>query len=147
MATPSTKVASAAMIGYGAKLEIETTAGTGSYTEMLEVKSLAKPDAQVDQVDITTMSSPDTTKEFIAGLTDRGEISITMNWVPGGATDLFVETWREGGNERRSVRITTPNSKIYTFNAFILGYTGSIPVGEAMEAELTLKVAGAVTRS
>jgi hypothetical protein len=147
MTTPSTKVASAAMIGYGTKIEIETVAGTLVYTELAEVKAANKPSATTDQVEITTMSSPDTTKEFISGLADRGEIALTMNWVPGGTTDLFFETWREGGNERRYVKITTPNSKIYTFQAFILDYTGSIPVGDAMEAEVSLKVAGSVTRS
>ena len=147
MPTPSTKVASAAMIGWGTKLEVETVAGTLTYTELAEIKNANKPSAAVDQVEITTMGSPDQTKEFIAGLTDRGEISMTMNWVPGAPTDDFIEDWREGGNERRYVKITTPNNKIYTLQGFILDYTGSIPVGEAMEAELTLKVAGSVVRS
>ena len=144
---PATEVASAGMIGVTTKIEIETTAGTAIYTEIGEVKSASKPNAQVDQVEVTHMGSPDQVKEYIAGLTDFGEVSLTMNWVPGAATDLFIETWREGGNERRSVRITTPNNKTYTFLGFILGYTGSIPVGDLMEAELNLKVAGAVTRA
>lgn len=144
---PATEVATQAMIGHGTKIEIETVAGTGSYTELAEIRAANKPNAQVDQNEATTMGSPDGVKEFIAGLTDFGEIAMTMNWVPGATTDDFLEDWREGGNERRSVRITTPNNKVYTFLAFILGYSASIPVGEIMEAELTLKVAGAVTRS
>lgn len=144
---PATEVATQAMIGHGTKIEIETVAGTGSYTELAEIRSANKPNAQVDQNEGTTMSSPAGVKEFISGLTDFGEITMAMNWVPGAPTDEFIEDWREGGNERRLVRITTPNNKVYTFLAFILGYSASIPVGEIMEAELTLKVAGSVTRS
>ena len=144
---PATEVASAGMIGVTTKIEIETVAGTLVYTELGEVKSANKPNAQVDQVEVTHMGSPDQVKEFISGLSDGGEITIGMNWVPGATTDTFIEEWREGGNERRSVKITTPNSKVYTFPAFILGYSASIPVGEVMEAELNLKVAGAVVRS
>lgn len=147
MTTPSTKTASAAMIGYGTKIEIENVAGGGVYTEIGEVTNANKPNIQVDQVEVTTMQSPDQTKEYIAGLADRGEVTLSMNWVPGSASDTFIETWREGGNERRSVKITTPNNKIYTFNAFILSYSGEIPNGEVMKAELGLKVAGSVTRS
>jgi len=143
---PATQVASAALIGFDTKIEVETVAGTLVYTEMGEVRSANKPNAQVDQVEVTHMGSPNRTKEFISGLTDGQDITIGMNWVPGNATDLFLEAWRSGGNERRSVRITTPNNKTYTFPAFMLGYSGTIPLAEAMEAELSLKVAGAVVR-
>lgn len=144
---PATEVASEGMIGSTTKVEIETVAGTGSYTELGEVKNANKPDAQYEQLEVTHFGSPDGAREFISGLVDYGEIAMTMNWVPGGTADDFIEDWREGGNERRSVRITTPNNKVYTFLGFVLSYSASIPVGEVMEAELSLKVAGAVVRS
>lgn len=144
---PATEVASAALIGSTTKIEVETTAGTGIFTELGEVRGAEKPNAQYDEIEITHMGSPDGAKEYLSGLVDYGEITLSMNWVPGAATDLFLETWREGGNERRSCKITTPNNKVYTFPAFIKGYTGSIPVGEVMEADLVLRVAGAVVRS
>lgn len=144
---PATEVASAAMIGSTTKIEVETVAGTAIFTELGEVKNAEKPNAAYDEAEVTHMGSPDGAKEFISGLVDYGEAPITMNWVPGGATDEFIESWREGGNERRTVKITTPNNKVYSFLAFVKGYSGSIPVGDVMEAELTLRVAGAVTRS
>lgn len=144
---PATEAATQAMIGHGTKVEIETAAGGGVYFELGELKGAQKPNPQVAQVNATHMGSPDAAEEFVRGLTNYGEIPLPMNFVPGNATDDFVEAWREGGNENRSVKITTPNGKVYTFPGFILGYSGSMPVGELMEAELNLKVAGAVTRT
>ena len=145
---PATEVASAGLIGYGTKIEIETVAGTLVYTELGEVKNANKPNATTAQVEVTHMGSPSRTQEFIAGLTDGGEIAMGMNWVPGAATDAFIEAWRAGGNERRSVRITSPapGNKTYTFPGFILSYSASMQFGDVMEAELSLKVAGAVVR-
>jgi hypothetical protein len=66
--------------------------------------------------------------------------------VPGNTTDDFIEDWREGGNERRTLKITTSNNKIYSFLCFVLDYTGAQPATEVSEGELKLKVAGAVSR-
>lgn len=145
---PATEVASQAMIGITSLLEIETVAGVGNYQEIGEVTSLALPNAQVDEIDVTHMGSPDGAREFISGLTDYGEIAVGMNFVPGAATsDDFIDDWREGGNENRSVKITLPNAKVFTFPAFVKGYERSVPVGDKLESTLTLRVAGAVVRS
>lgn len=140
--------ASVAVLAYGSTLEVETAAGSAVYTTIAEIKSVSKPNASVDEVEVTHMTSPSRAKEFKAGLTDYGEIAFDINWVPSSATDVFIETWRAGG-ENRSVRVTY-GSTVYkdTFSAFVKGYeAGASSPGEAMTGTLTLRVAGAVTRS
>lgn len=143
----ATEAPTEAMIGHGTKVEIETAAGSGVWFELGELKGAEKPTAEADEVEATHMGSPGRAKEFISGLTDFGETPLPMNWVPGNPTDEFIESWREGGNENRSIRLTTPNNKVYTWPGFVKTYSGSIPVGELMEGELTVRNAGAVVRS
>lgn len=130
-------------IGYGAILEVETSAGSGSYTEIAEVTSITPPNESVDVIDVTHMSSPNRTREFIQGLIDPGDASCELNWVPGAATDDYVLAWRQSG-ESRSCRITTPNNTTYTFPAFVTGWAPTMPIDGKMTATLTMKVAGAI---
>lgn len=139
--------ASVAKIAYGSKLEVETAPGSLVYTEIAEIKSVSKPNASVDDVDVTHMSSPGLAKEFIPGLTDFGEISFDVNWVPGSATDQFLEAWRASGLTR-SARVTYPGNVKDTFPAYIKGYeAGASSPGDVLAGTLSLKVAGLPVRS
>lgn len=139
--------ASVAKIAYGAKLEVETAPGSAIFTEILEIKSVNKPDPSVDDVEVTHMSSPNLTKEYIPGLSDFGDISFDINWVPGSSTDQFLETWRASGLVR-SVRVTYPGNVKDTFPGYMKGYSaGAGSAGDVLAGQLTIKVAGAIVRS
>ena len=129
-------------IGYGGKVEVETT--TGVWYELAEVTSVTPPNESVDVIDVTHMASPNRTREFIQGLIDPGDFSCEVNWDAGGATDDYVIAWRVSG-ETRNVRITTNNDTTYTFPAFVTGWTPQMPVDGKMAATPTCKVAGAIT--
>lgn len=139
--------ASEAVIGYGTIIEVENAAGSGVFVELGEVTSITPPNDAVDQIEVTHMQSPNRTKEFIAGLSDPGEMSVEINHIPGSDTDEFVIAWRTSG-EKRSTRIVYPNSgPTDTFPTFVLGYSPTLAVADKLSATLNLKVAGAVVRS
>lgn len=140
--------ASAAVLAYLSTLEVEDAPNSGVWVFIAEVKSVSKPNASVDEVEVTHMTSPDRAKEFLAGLTDYGETEFDINWVPGGATDDFIEAWRAAG-ETRATRVSYGNTGAkHTFPAFVKGYeAGASAPGEVLTGTLTLRVAGAVVRS
>lgn len=129
-------------IGYGSKVEVETT--TGVWFEIGEVTSVTPPNESVDVIDVTHYGSPNRYREFIQGLIDPGDMSCETNWVAGGTTDNYIIDWRTSGETRR-MRITTPNDTTYTFPTFVTGWTPQMPVDGKMAATLTCKVAGAIT--
>jgi hypothetical protein len=47
-------------------------------------------------------------KEFVAGLIDGGEFTVTLNYVPGSATDLAADRG-EGSRDTRKIRIVIPD--------------------------------------
>src|SRR5918992_3456345 len=140
--------ASAAVIAYGSTLEVEDDADSGVFVAIAEIKSVYKPNAAVDEVEVTHMTSPSRAKEFLAGLTDYGEIAFDINWVPDSATDTFIEAWRASG-ETRSTRVAYASTgAVDTFPSFVKGYeAGASAPGEPLAGTLTLRVAGAVIRS
>jgi hypothetical protein len=139
-------MASSAMIGYGSTFAVETAASSGVYTTLSEVKDITPPSQSVDVIDVTHMGSLSSTREFIQGLTDPGEVSLTMNFVPSSVTDAFILAWRTS-RQTRSCKITFPNSVIWTFNGFVTGYDPSAPNEGLMEATLTCKVTSSVSVS
>ena len=133
-----------AITGYGSSFEVHDGASPGAWFEFAEVKTIGLPNEAQERLDATHLQSPGRTREFIAGFIDPGEQTITMNWVPGSATDEFIIDWRASG-ETRDVRVTSANGVTFTYPAFPTGY--ETPIEEGVQvATLNLAVAGAVVR-
>lgn len=133
-----------AMIGYGTLLAISRDGGL-NYTTLAEVSNLpTPPSSNVDIIDVTHYGSPDRTREFIVGLIDPGECQFDLNFIPGSATDVFLEEINASGEVVR-VRITWPNSWQWVFDGIATNYTPSAPIDDKMTASFTMKVTGSKT--
>lgn len=136
-------------IGYGAEFEVRDGTQTDSdFVSIGLITSITPPSDTVDQIEITHMQSPNRQKQFVAGLSDPGEMSLELNYMPGSPTDEFILAWRASG-ETRECRISYPTtaSLVDTFPAFVSSYVPNIPANDRMSATLGLKVAGAPVRS
>lgn len=137
--------ASEAMSGYGTIFEVRDGPDTSdAFTELAEVTSITPPSASVDVIDVTHTQSPDSQREFVQGLTDPGECSLGLNFVPNSATTAFILAWRTS-RERRDCRITFPDNTTWTFSGFVSGFEPDAPFDDKMSAALTIKVTGPTT--
>lgn len=130
-----------ATIGWNAKFGIEgSTAGT--YVDLAEVISITPPGMTRNTVDATHLQSPDGWMEYIAGLKDTGEASITLNFVPSATDALYAAFEDESG----AYQITFPNGVMFRFSGFFTGYTPSdiTPEGK-LEVTATIKPTGKPT--
>lgn len=132
----------AALIGYGALLEISTDSGS-TWTEIEEVFNITPPSSSVDIIDATHMQSPGRDREFIVGLNDPGECSMEMNFVPGSATDEFLLTVK-AAYATVKCRVTWPNAVTWAFDGLMTGYEPSAPNEDKMTATVTFKVTGSI---
>lgn len=132
---------SKAMIGYDTRFEIETAPGSGTYVELEEVYEITPPSSTIDKIEVTHMRSPNRRREYIPGLTENGSASLSMNYVPGSASDLRIEELRINGTVL-SMRITYPNGVTVTFDGFVEEYTPAIPVDDRLTASVSLSVTG-----
>ncbi|GIV86630.1 MAG: hypothetical protein KatS3mg054_0659 [Chloroflexus sp.] len=139
-------------IGYGTKLEYQDDS---NWIRVGNVDDINGPGMTRDTVDVTNHASPSGYKEFLAGLIDPGEITFSVILDPAdnshnqsnGLLKVFAET------QPRNWRLITPigtgtenQYHAYTFSALVTGYEMKFPVEEAITADITLKIAGAVTQ-
>jgi hypothetical protein len=76
----------------------DSTLGSPAYVKLAGVTSISPPSESTDIIDTTDMDSSGGIREFIQGLTDPGECSIEMNFVPSSTTDALI---RGGTDESR----------------------------------------------
>jgi predicted secreted protein len=143
---PDANGRSEAQIGYGTRVYMQEEPDSTALTKLGEVTNVGFPDEQVSEVEVTHYESPDSTQEFIAGLKNGGSLPLSINWVPGSATDIMLRA-AKADRQNRTWRIVTPpddDAQQFTFPAFITGFQRTAPIDDRMTAEITLRVAGAV---
>lgn len=133
--------ATAATLGYLATFGIE--GGTpGVYVLVGEVTSITPPGVTRDTVDATHLTSPDSFKEFIPGLAEGGEASISINLVPSATDVLMVSFLAKTDN----FQIIFPNGVKLNFAGIVTGYEfGDITPDEKLTATFTVKATGKPT--
>ena len=130
--------ASSATIGYTSTFGIE--GGTpGVYVPVAEVVSITPPGWTREAIDVTHLASDDGYKEFIAGMKEAGDASLTLNFVPS-ATDVLVTAFAAStGN----YQIIFPNGVQLDFAGIVTQYEIGELSNEKMSATLTIKASGA----
>ena len=141
---------SAAMIGYNSKIFVESADSPNdsppTYNELAEITNITPPNFETDDVDVTHMQSPNRTREFIAGLTDPGEASFEMNWVPGSATDMLLLDLKTAGTVV-NWKIVWPNATYWEFTGYVKGFEPTAETEDKLTATITIRVSGSVTPS
>jgi hypothetical protein len=133
-----------ANIGYDTRFAIEDAPGSGVFVELAEVYSVTPPEFTVDQIEVTHLQSPGRAKQFIPALSDPGTAQAEMNYIPGSASDIRLDTLRVAGTVLE-MKITYPGGEVFRFQASVASYSKSIPVADRMTAQVGFKVSGPVT--
>lgn len=128
-----------AAIGYGFTVEIAFASAPTAFTQIKECFQINAPNVTDDNHEATHSQSPNRFKEYIPGLSDGGEVTAEMNFVPGSVTDLFLLSTR---GLALFTRITFANGVQILFNCLRQGYERDIPNDDKKTASLGLKVTG-----
>lgn len=138
---------SSAVSGFGTLLKVSDGGGTPVFTTIAEVKTVDSPELTTETADVTHMTSPSAIKEFIATLSDNGEISFTANAILSHATQgntaglYYLQRTRT----MREFQLVFPFAVPITWTQLCLvtKLKTSTPIDGAMTLEGTLKVSGA----
>lgn len=137
-----------ANIGYGAKFQNSNESSPEAFSDLVgvEITNITPPQPSRDSIDASHELSPDSYREFIAGLTDAGEVSIEFNWNPQSAVTgiaaLYTELALPSASATKTRRIVFPNGSTMEFEAFCTGISPEIPLDDKMTATATFKVTG-----
>lgn len=136
-----------ARIGYGTLFASGNGAVPEVFTTLGEVTAITPPGWSRDTVDASHEQSPGAHREFIAGLADAGEVSMDINYVPGGAAAAALEAEKAltGSSAAINRRITFPDGSYMIFVGILTGFEPDAPIDDKMSASVTLKVSGVPT--
>lgn len=141
-----------ARIGWGAELQLSSSSSVAGLVELGEVKRFGVPTDEADEHEVTHFKSPNRRKEYIQGLIDSGEITATLNYVPGGATDLLLTDALETGTIR-AVRFIIPDTLgqpawQITTTGFVKKYApDELEPNAPITATVTIRITGAKSQA
>jgi predicted secreted protein len=139
-------------MSYTAQLGLGTELRISIATVMTPVpwcQSITGPDETFDTVDVTTHSSSGGYREFITGLADGGQLTVTINWHDDEPAHAALET-AQAARALTAFQLHWPGyatNNLMDFNAFVTGLTRSSPIDAQITRDLTLKITGPVAVS
>jgi hypothetical protein len=119
------------------------------FTDLAEVFEATLPEETIDSIEVTHFGSPDQTREFIPGLRDPGEISITANFTEAGYAALKAAA---AARKTRNYKFTMPllgeqttKGSTLTVTAFPTSVGSSDPMDGKRTVSAKFKLSGQPT--
>jgi hypothetical protein len=138
-------------IGYGSKLRRGNGDGPPeTYSDVARVVSIEPPSQEADDVEVTDLDSPDGFKEYIAGMTEPGECSFEINFLPShpshNATTGLLADKASGAKKNWEIEFSDEGATKCHFAAYVKGFGPStVSPNDPLRANVTLKLSGTVT--
>lgn len=135
-----------ALEAQGMKIYVGDAGSPPNLTEIPEVRSIAGPDGQASWIDTTDLAS--TGKEGRPGLKDEGQIRLSLFYVPDNSVHT---TLRNAFSARTLKRFgidftdTAPITK-WEFDGYVMGFSVRGEVDGAIQADVTIRITGAITQ-
>lgn len=118
--------------------------GTASYSDIIQVQSLGIPSDTADELDVTSHSSTGGRKEFVNGLIDTDDLSISL--IYDAADSVHAALRAAAGGAAQHFKITLPDvgsNNIHTFDALVKSFAIDLPHDGVQTATMTIKRTGA----
>jgi hypothetical protein len=136
-----------ARIGFGTTLVDKGTAGSSTNT-IAKITDIAVGGLSLATVDATHMGSTDRFQEFIAGLRDAGEVTLTVQSDPvnSGSADGWhhlKDAYED--NAAHIFWLTLPNGTRFTYTALTTNLAIPVPLGDKIVTNVTHKITGKPT--
>lgn len=139
-------MSSNAIEAQGILIQRGTGTGTITYTTIPEVKSFSGPGGSASVIDVTDLSS--LAKEKRMGLADEGQLQLTINYIPDNAVHMALRADRAARTKTPFKMVFTDvGDTVWTFEAFVTGFSVSGSVDGVVEAQVTLEITGAITEA
>ena len=127
-------------------VDLAYDAGSNSFTSIGEVTDISGPGGQATVIPVSHLKS--TFAEKLMGLADEGQITCSVNLIPGDAGQKAMRQARKNKTKTPfKITLTDDDATELTFNAFVLGFSISTSVDTQITGDITLEVTGEVTWS
>lgn len=138
-----------AVAGFGTLIQMGDGADPGPevFTTIAEVQDIGGPGMETGTIDVTHQTSPGAVREFIAGLMDGGEVTFSVNWLPGDATHdastgLIAAQLARAIKSFKIVWAQFTPDELCLFDGLVTRVSPTSPVDGKLSADVTIKVSG-----
>lgn len=129
-----------------AGIAAKDTAITWNSTAVPELDNIELTGSRGEKIDITNHDSADDYREYVLGLLDGGNITLTGNFLPGNANQTALITDHYSRTARTWV-ITYPDTGTATFtgSGLVESFRVTAPVAGKLGVEFTISISGKPT--
>lgn len=139
------ELASEALIGIGTEF-YRWDETSSSWKQLSEITDVSGPSKAREAVEVTHLNSPDKYKEFIKGLKEAGDVSLSMNFTRA-QYDIMSTDFESENNQNYKIVIPDAERTTIEFEGMITELGLAIPVGDKITSDVTIKVSGKPTVS
>ena len=126
----------------GATITAAGTATPNTYTAIANVQDFSGFDGSASEIDVTNLAS--VAKEFRLGLTDAGQLSLSINQDNADAGQLAVRAALVSGAVK-NFKILLPSGVAASFAGFVKKFGASGGVDAVVKSSIDIRITGAVT--
>lgn len=117
-----------------------------SYDPIGEIISFTGPGGAAQVIDVTDLDSE--AKEKLMGLRDEGQVSFTINFVPGNTQHAALRTARADRTLTTfQIVFADDADTTWTFTAYVTGFSIAGGVDNVLSGNVTLEITGAIEES
>lgn len=134
---------------YGIGLQWDAD-GSGDFTSVANITDLTPPAITKDVIE-TTSHGDSGIKQFVGGLVDFGELSVTVNYDNDDSTQATLRTLALTANEASASQFyfkivyADSGATIESFRGTVTGFSQEAPIDGVQTATITIKVNGSIS--
>lgn len=134
-----------ALSSQGAVLKIGDGGGPETFNAIGEVISVSGlGGGSSSEIDVTNLSS--TGKEYLMGLKDEGEISVTLNLDTADTQQTLLRTSRDANDLKNfQFDLTDAGPTVISFAAYVKTFNIGVSVDDKITLEVALRISGAAS--
>lgn len=138
-----------AISAFGTLLKMGDGGTSESFTTIAEVSDIKGPKLSLDAIDVTNHSSTEAWREFVGGLLDAGEVSLSINFMPTETTHDpstgIISKLTDRGKHNFQMVFPDDDATTWSFTALVTAFESSEPIDDKLAADITLKITGKPT--
>jgi hypothetical protein len=132
------------IIGKGIQFKVGSGASPETFAAVARVTRITLPQLTTNTIDDTCLDS--TAKEFLGGLQDGGEVSLSMQTLVSDASQDALATALTAGTVKNFEIGGFPSAKKYKFAGVVVAYGGGeVGIETVLAREARIKVSGTPT--
>lgn len=128
--------------GYGTVLKRYNGA---TYDAIADVTDISPPGLSRSTIDVSDHSSPTKYAEFIGGLRDAGEVSLTLNYdVTSAAQNKLRDDLETDAANQYQIVFPDAGNQTWGFSGLVTAFEPAAPRDGVITAQVTIKVSGVI---